>query len=411
MSVSGSLPDEIYQKKTRSALFLSNILSEPLFTIYGFIAFILCKEGATAFQIAVLTMLKPLVSILSFYWSSGLSKKRGSLKSNLIGAGFLGRLPFLFFPFFQDPWFVVAASAIYMLFYRAGTPAWIEILKLNLPGKMREKTFSFGYVLSYAENMLLALGVGALLDKSPGIWPMLFFGSSLLGMANLVILSRMPINHNHVEVETPRDSFKKFLLRPWINSFRLMRTRRDFSLFQWGFMLCGFGIMLIQPAVPLFLVKWLKLSYMDFGIALSISKGLGIAVSSPLWARLMHKMPIFRMSSLVFVLVGCFPVFLMMAPLHIAWLYLAYAFYGIAQGGSHLLWNLSGATFAGKEDSSVYSGVNVVMVGLRGAIAPPLGGFLAVLLGPLAVLFLGTAFCIYSGYFLLRKRFAAQPAE
>jgi len=410
-----ALSNEVYQKKTRNALLLSNILGEPLFTVYGFIAFILCKDlGATAFQIAILTMLKPLVSIFSFYWSSGLSKNKGRLRSNLIWAGILGRLPFLFFPLIQDPWFVIAASAIYMLFYRAGTPAWIEILKLNLPTKVREKTFSFGYVLSYVENMILSLGIGALLDQNPNIWQILFFGSALFGMASLYIFARMPINHQEQpnEEAVPKDSLKDFFLKPWKNSWDLMQNRRDFSLFQWGFMLCGFGIMLIQPAVPLFLVKWLHLSYMDFGIALSLCKGLGIALSSSFWARLMPKIPIFKMSSLVFILVGCFPVFLLLAPLHIGWLYLAYAFYGIAQGGSHLLWNLSGASFAGKEDSSLFSGVNVVMVGLRGAVAPPLGGFLCVLLGPLMVLFLGVFFCFYSGYFLLRKRsLAAQTAD
>ena len=37
------------------------------------------------------------------------------------------------------------------------------------------------------------------------------------------------------------------------------------------------------------------------------------------------------------------------------------------------MWNMSGPIFAGKEESSQYSGVNVVLVGVRGAVAPPRG--------------------------------------
>ncbi len=404
-----------YQRKTKQAVLLSSILSEPLFTVYGFVAFILCKDlHATAFQIAILTMLKPIVSIFSFYWSANLSKMGQKLRSNLIGANILGRLPFLFFPWVENPWYVVGASAVYMLFFRAGNPAWIEILKLNLPSDMRQKSFSFGYVLSYLENIALTLAFGAFLDKDPSLWRALFFGSALIGFMNLLLFAKLPINQKEIDAPSAtKDSLGQFLLGPWKNSWNLCKKRPDFSLFQWGFMFCGFGIMLLQPAVPLFLVEKLQLSYMDFGIALSLCKGLGIAVSSPLWARLMNKVPIFTMSAYVFSLVGLFPVFLTFAPWHLFWLYLAYTFYGIAQGGSHLLWNLSGPIFSGNQDSSSFSGVNVMMVGIRGAVAPPLGGFLSVVLGPLATILVATGFCFYSSIFLFSKRriFSFQTSE
>ena len=72
-----------FERKTFRGVLLSSVLSEPLFTLYGFTAFILRKHlDATAFQIAFLTMLRPLVSILSFYWSANLSKRRDKLRSN-----------------------------------------------------------------------------------------------------------------------------------------------------------------------------------------------------------------------------------------------------------------------------------------------------------------------------------------
>jgi len=71
-----------------------------------------------------------------------------------------------------------------------------------------------------------------------------------------------------------------------------------------------------------------------------------------------------------------------------------------------LVWHMSGPIFAGKEESSRFTGVGLMMGGLRGAVAPPLGGWLAVVLGPIEVLVLGGALCFYSGARLLKSRFA-----
>lgn len=66
---------------------------------------------------------------------------------------------------------------------------------------------------------------------------------------------------------------------------------------------------------------------------------------------------------------------------------------------------MSGPIFSGKDESSRYTGVNVVMAGMRGMIAPPLGGWLAVAFGPIQVLIMGGALCFYSGVRLLQSRF------
>src|SRR5690242_12418424 len=121
--------DPLHRQMNR-VLIWSNLLSEPLFTLYTFLVFILYKDlGASALQIAVLTMLKPLVAILSFYWSAGV--RTSKLKSNVLWAGFWMRAPFLLCWWFDSAWFVIAAAVNYMFFYRAGLPAWLEIVKRN----------------------------------------------------------------------------------------------------------------------------------------------------------------------------------------------------------------------------------------------------------------------------------------
>src|SRR3989344_6947502 len=98
------------EKKTSTALFWTQLLNEPLFTVYGLLSFILYKDlGASAFAISLLISLKPVVPILSFYWSAGLNKN-GGLKSNALWAGFWMRAPFLLCPWIDQAWFVIFAA-------------------------------------------------------------------------------------------------------------------------------------------------------------------------------------------------------------------------------------------------------------------------------------------------------------
>ena len=358
--------------------------------------------GASAFQIALMTCFKPIITILSFYWSAGLEKS-GKLKSNVLWAGFLMRAPFLLCPWIDSVWFIIGAAVNYMFFYRAGIPGWMEMIRRNMNEGKRGKWFSWSSALGYAEGVVLALGIGSVLDKDPGLWKLLFFGAAMVGMLVLVIQSRIPIEESGEKERLP---FKELLVRPWKDSYHLIRTKPNFSRFQWGFMVCGFGIMLIQPALPIFAVDNLEVSYMVMAGGISVAKGLGFALSSPIWARWIEQINVLKLASWVFLSVALFPVLMSFSVWNIGWFYLAFFWYGIGQGGSHLVWNMSGPIFSGREESSRYTGVGLVLAGIRGAIAPPLGCWLAVLFGPVAVLVLGGALCFYSGIRLLQSRYS-----
>ena len=128
--------------RTKLALLWMNLSNEPLLAIYTLIPFLLRKElDATAFQIALFTMLSPILSVFSFYWGSWVIHRKNKLLPNLIGAWFLARVPFLFFPYIETFWEVFACCAFYQLFSRASPPALMEILKRNIPKKTREYTF------------------------------------------------------------------------------------------------------------------------------------------------------------------------------------------------------------------------------------------------------------------------------
>ncbi|MEX0961604.1 MAG: MFS transporter [Simkaniaceae bacterium] len=393
------LKDQFYYK-TRFAILWSNLINEPFASLFTMMPFILRRDlEASAFQIVLFTMLRPVVSVFSYYWSSNLKQQKKQLRPNLLIAGILARLPFLFFPIIHSSWYLIFSGLIYILFTRASVPAWIEILKCNLPKQEREKLFSLGWTLGYLEGICLALGIGAMLDFIASSWTLLFFFSALLGMISTFLQARVPIKGE--ETFTNEDSYQKnWLTAPLKDSFSLLRERPDFALFQKGFMLGGFGVMLIHPALPLFYIDVLNLSYLDIALALTLCKGLGIVMTSSLWARWLSKYNPNRLAGLICLGFALFPLFLILAPWTLFWVYFAYLVYGIAQGGSHLMWHLSGPLFAQEEESSRYSAVNILMVGIRGLIAPILGGLLSKWFGATPTLIVGALFCSLGAYTL-----------
>lgn len=373
-----------------------NILSEPLFTIYGLLAFILRKDfDASISQITILMMLRPVVSIFSLYWSHMFGRRRDRLLSNVMIAEVLSRAPFLFFPFINDVWLIIACSAFHMMMRRGGVPAWMEILKLNLPTEARNRIFAQGAVVAYAEGVLLALPIGYLLDLHPDLWRWLFSGCAVIGICSVALQYRIPIPIEKLPMsfEPSGGSLWQKIMDPWVQSIQLLKKRPDFARFQTGFMICGFGLMIMQPALPLYFADVLKISYTDLMIALSICRGMGYVISSKYWARWLSHIDIFRFSSAVNTVVAFSFCFMILAQFHIAGLYLAYFLYGVFLAGSHLSWNLSGPLFAKNEESSLYTGVNIVSVGVRGSVGPSLGGLLCVAFGPVAVFCIGIGFC------------------
>ena len=135
---------DVFHSKTRRALLWMNLSNEPFVVLYALLPFILRKDlGATLLQISILTALRPVLPLFSFYWSANLTNKKHLLRSNLIGAWVLGRVSFLFIPWIDSVWYIIFCCAVYEFFNKSGIPALIEILKINIPKDAREKTYTF----------------------------------------------------------------------------------------------------------------------------------------------------------------------------------------------------------------------------------------------------------------------------
>jgi hypothetical protein len=371
---------DILSNQTKSAFLWTRLLSIPFWSIISMLSFILYKDmQITAFQVTTIVAMKPMSALLASYWSISIHHRQDRLVSNLIYANVLRFLPFLFFPWIESTWLIIFSFGFYWMLTRGVIPAWVEIFKINIKEVARERAFAYVSAIDYLGAALMPLVIGTLLDEYHLSWRWIFPVTALIGLSSTYFLWRIPssvINSlNQIKPETP-SNFSQQLLKPWKDSWSLLKERPDFFKFQVGFMLGGTGLMMMQSAQPIFFVDRLNLSFTEMAFATTLCKGIGFAVTSPFWARMFAKIDIFYFSGLVTILAALFPFFLIGAEYHILFLYFAYMMYGLMQGGSELSWHMSGPIFAREEDSSVYSRTNVLTVGIRGCIAPYFGSLL-----------------------------------
>lgn len=373
------------------------------------LSLVLLKQvHATPFQIAVLTMALPCVSILSFYWSSILKAHPTWQRSNLILATVLAPFLYFFSCFFESPTFFIVASCCFMLFWRGGNPALMEIIKASCSEEDRAKLYSTLYRWSFAINIIFSPLIGYFLKTYPEWWTVLFCVLGLLYALSAAIYYRIPGKwQTSVCIPIPQGSWSERIIDPWRVSFDLLSKKKLFRYYQIGFFLGGFGLMITRPSVDMILAS-LPLSYMDLALACSALKSGAILLSAHLWASSLQKKRILCTSG--YVLVGFLLFYLLIGSTFCfpSSIFFAYVIYGFAQSGSHLVWNLSGTLVADKESSTPYSSVNVLAVGVRGLIAPMLGAFTAKYLGLYSTLVIGS-FITLVGIFYFRSK--AQECE
>ncbi|MEI6531428.1 MAG: MFS transporter [Chlamydiota bacterium] len=384
----------LFKNQTKTVYLWSRLLNTPFWTIYNMLFIILYKElHATPLQITLTIAIKPIASLFSSYWGSLIYRKPNKLITNLVFANILKYAPFLLFPFVTNIWFFIASFGFYMIFVRGTIPAWMEIIKRNIQGKAREHVFAAGSIVDYIGSAVLPIALGWILDDYTGSWRWIFFGAACIGIVSTGLLWTLPVQEAETSVQTSR-SVKGALLRPWKEAWILLKRRPDFAKFQIAFMIGGSALMMLMTILPMYFVDVLHLSYMEIALAIAVCKAVGFVAASPFWVRLFHKMNLYRFCSWVTLSAALFPLILILGYFNSLALYVAYFIYGIMQAGSELSWNLSGPHFAGDEDSTPYSGTNVLSVGLRGCVAPFIGTLIYDSTNSLMVMIASFALCL-----------------
>ncbi|PCI78414.1 MFS transporter [Candidatus Aerophobetes bacterium] len=399
---------EITAKRSVSFCYIiTRVFGVPFWGLLALMPFIIQKELlAPAFYVAVAIALKPSAALLSPYWSQWVHARGERLVRNLFWGNLLKYLPFIFFPLFATPWFCIASLGVYMVLLRGTMPAWMELLNLHMDKKEQKKLCAAGSMIDYIGALALPFLFGWALDHFDQAWRYLFPISGALGMLSCFFIAKLPKTERAQVQEQAlnQDKDESLILKPWKGGYALLKKRPDFLRFQLGFFLGGAGLMLMHSVIPVFTAT-LKLSYKELLMAISLFKGIGFVLSTPLWVKWFAPRRIFTLCSLVILIAAFFPVLLQGGTSSHFWVYIAYAAYGVMQGGSELCWKMAGSIFAGKSDSAPFSSFSVLAVGVRGLIFPFLGTALLAFTGEVFfVMLLGSMCCFFAAVTLALSR-------
>ncbi|MGE3954005.1 MAG: MFS transporter [Parachlamydiales bacterium] len=386
------------ERATRAYYLIGRLLDGPLWSLYcGLLVWILVKQvGASPLQITLLMAARPTMALLSSYWSA--LAPRVHLKANIIGIEAVGKLPALLFPFVGHPWFYIGAYALYMMSVRGAVPAWLQLVRQNVPHKQRSLLFSSGFVLTYGLEIALPILLALFLDIQVSCWRWLFFGAGALSVLSIYFNSRIPMGRGGA-VKRPLGSA---LLGPWREALSLFRRSPDFFRFEWIYFVGGFGFLMARRAIPETALQFPWIGYGELMIATSLCRGVGYLATSRLWAHWLNRVNFYHYCALVFLVAALVPLFMLGALVWPFALFIAYLFYGVMRGGDDLSWHLAADLFSGEEESTPYSSASNIMLGVRGLAASLLGGLL-VAHGAVSLTFvIGSGLILFSAYAVLR---------
>lgn len=386
-----------------SVSYLRNrILCSPSEVLFTLLIFILSKNlHATPFQLTLMACLKPITSLFSFYISTTLHGRSHLIRPYLILNMLVGITPCFLYPFIDNVWYYIGSYAIYMITRRAQEAAWIQFLKGHLELPSMSQTVSRGSSITYLVGMFLPPLLSFWLDDL--MWKYLFLFFASLQFLNVLLIFSLKPKLSEEKIDETKLPFRQRIIDPLKKGWDLLKINPPFSHYLLLYFLGGAGIIALQPILPKYFNDHLGLSYTQLTLAFSFCKGISFLISSPIWAGYVTRMSLYRLNALMNLFTCLFMTALLVASFDTKWLYVGYLCYGVMQGGCELSWNLSGPIFSKKGDSTPYSSLNLVLVGIRGCICPFMGYLLFTYTGVTAAFLAAFSICligVFYGLFL-----------
>ncbi|PIE51102.1 hypothetical protein CSA37_01520 [Candidatus Fermentibacteria bacterium] len=358
--------------------------------------------GATVTQITLLAMIWPVSNLFSVMVSHFVDSSNKHSTAIFIGAAM--RLPVALMFFSSNVNMMLILLFVYFGSNSLVVPGQNAVMRSRYRKGHRGQLFGWSMSILNLFAMPAAMLAGALLDADFTFYRWLFLIEGVMGSGQAVVMGFMARGMKDpiaVARSTLKDFFKSL--------GQLVKTDREFMLFELFFMAYGFGFMCVQPAIPFFSREVLGLSYGQYAMAKGVLGQMGIVVLGPFLGSKMDKLHPFRFTGIVCIILAGFPLFLMGSSLFpqigIPLFYVAWLAFAIGIAGITLSWNMSSMFFAPEARTATYQGLHVTATAIRGFMAPVLGSFVMTELGYTANFLLSFIFFFSAGcLFLFRYR-------
>jgi MFS family permease len=304
---------------------------------------------------------------------------------------FWANVPLFFIYWVTESWqftLLVSVSQVLNSGMRMGQSSLYHLL---YPRKIRGRVLgrlTFWTFLTMVPSILVT---GWLLDLSREMYRMLYPLAGLCGLIGCYYYSTLRLAGS-----SRRPNGKTSLREAMRGVQTILAEDRAYLFFQASFFLSGAAFFMSTHIVLLLVNDRFGFSAFELALWITVVPQLLLALSSPLWGRVIDRIGIVHTRLLVSVvqtgslacywigIVGGLPGFI----------YLGSIFLGLTNGGGQLTWALASSHFAPKpDDVPLYNGIHFVLNGVRGLLLPWVGSVLWVLTGPGAVLAaIGTSF-------------------
>jgi MFS transporter, DHA1 family, inner membrane transport protein len=256
------------------------------------------------------------------------------------------------------------------------TPAYAAVIKEVYPDDQRGRIMSYTRAGLYSAMVLTTAVVGPLLTwiSYRYVFPVM----CLFGIAAALILGRIPVPSADAAVErAPRRSSLEAIrhtLRFLGSTLDILRVDHGYRWFALSIFTYGFGNLMVAPAIPIVQVDWLHISTIH--IAWLTNLGQITAVMAYFyWGRYVDRHSPLKAVVLNILLNAFIPIVYLTAGNK--WMLIpAFLLGGITQAGIDLSYFNSILGFASEENASRYQALHSFLLGIRGVIAPLIGGFM-----------------------------------
>jgi MFS family permease len=335
---------------------------------------------ANEIQIALLMAIGPTTLLLGIVGSElvmGRDKRPFILYTGLISRG-----AFLFSFLCSGPWVYIIIAAVFNAFNSLMIPATTALWQGTVTSRMRNEYWGLTVSITTIISMVTAVVAGRILDANHQAYLWLFPFAGLMGMLSVLILAKMPVRGQYkFELEPHKLSFRKVFVEPLAKMNQLMREDKYYRHFEMAFFLYGVAFMIMAPVLPHYIVDIAGMNYSQASLCDGVLFQFGMIAMTRWWGRLMDRKSPMHLCAIVFSILSLFPGLLLIGPGMSYWgfglvpvVYLGYLVYGIGMSGLGVAWNLAPIVFAGEKDASRYTGAHITITGIRGSLAPIIGG-------------------------------------
>jgi len=331
---------------------------------------------------------QPFIGFLFTPLSVMLMPRQHGLRRYAVVFWSIARGSFLLIAFINEwPWLM----ALTMFFWLAETfpmPAYTRLMQGIFPANVRGRvmaTSRMGMTIVTLACMPLA---GYVLDNfGQQVWYPITAASALI---SLLLFTRLRYDEDSISANAPASGS---------GFWEILRADKRFGLYLVGLTLFGFGFLSGGALYTVVQVDELKLSYSDIAALTTVQTAFGL-VSYGILGRQIDRLGGVQTLRWVFVAGAVVPLSYIIAT-NSWWLAPAFAAVGIVNAGMDVGALNTVMQLSKDERLGEYSGLQTLVLGARGLIAPFLGVWLAQAGLPYAAIFAGAAVLMLSGAGLL----------